>query len=189
MQKDYKSVPQAMRVHLGRLFGKNSVTAKTSERTMKEWKKTFNRVLDELEKYLEENIDTDELHHLMLLSGIYAARESLVEEEELFGYIEGITRLAFLLMGDLPDHRQRKPGRKRADHYKLNMFRTTVYTQTPYQKLNTLLYSGKVGFLKFKKNPREALNEFRDLNGFKANYKDFFRWYKQTYPDDYSKIF
>jgi len=182
-------VPQNMKVQLARLFGENSKEAKVSSRTPTQWKHTLNRVLDELSSYLENNIQTDELHQIMLHSGIFAARESLKEDDFWPGYSEGIARLAFLLMGDYPDHRKRKSGKKTNDHYKLDLFRSIHYSQDSHQKFRTLLLAWVCGFPELSKNPRDALREFRELHGYKTGYKEFFLWYRKTYPDDYSKIF
>ena len=114
-----QKVPKGWKVHLSRLFGQNSREAKKDNRTPAEWKRTLKKILDELYQYLEENVHTDEMHELMLYSCLYAAHESLKEKDFWPGYLEGITRLSFLLMGDYPDHRHRRGGKKTKNHYSL----------------------------------------------------------------------
>ncbi len=183
------SVPPAMKIQLARLFGSKSSVAKVNERTPRDWKLTLNQVLDELEHYLEKNVHTDTIHYLMLRSGLHSARESLKEEDFLLGYIEGITRLALLLIGDYPDHRKRKLGRKQANYYELSHFRSQIWLQNSNQRLNTLIAAWNLGILKLTKNPMDALGEFRDQYGFKPDYEAFFEWYKQIYPQDYASVF
>ena len=108
-----QKVPTSWKVQLSRLFGGNSIEAQKDNRTPAEWKKTLNKILDELYKYLEENVHTDEMHTLMLYSCLYAAHEALKEKDFWPGYLEGITRLSLLLMGDYPDHRRRRGGKKK----------------------------------------------------------------------------
>src|SRR5438876_12294495 len=129
------SVPEGMKVQLARLFGSTSREAQASSRSAAQWRKTFRRVTDELERYIETNVNTDELHFFLLLTCILAARESLKEDNFIIGYSEAITRLALLLMGDYPDHRRRAKGMKRGDHYKLDQRRRLSYSQNQSQKV------------------------------------------------------
>lgn len=69
-----------MRVQLAKLFGSDSQCARADRRSNAQWRRTLLDVLNELDRYLAENIVTDEVHMLMLLSGLYAARESLKQE-------------------------------------------------------------------------------------------------------------
>lgn len=141
-QPEVTTVPRAMQVQLARLFGSDSKEARSAARSSAEWRKTLKSLLHEIDRYIAHNIDTDELHHWMLLSGLAAADESLNEKHFGPGYAEGITGLALTLLGDYPDHCKRKPGRKKDDHYKLDRLRSMHWTQTPNQRLQTLLAVG-----------------------------------------------
>jgi hypothetical protein len=105
---------KSTQVQLARLFGSASKLATTDRRTAAQWRKTLKAVLGELDRYVSANVDTDELHRSMLLTGLVAADESLKQDDFWPGYAEGITRLALILLGDYPDHRRRKPGRAAA---------------------------------------------------------------------------
>ena len=176
-------------VQLARLFGASSPEALTQERTPKEWRKTLGKVLEELFRYTRENVETDELHWQMLLSCFAAAQESLKEEEFWPGYTEAITRLSLLLLGDYPDHRKRKTGKKKSGHYHLNHLRDLKFLQTNDQKLKVLLAAYSAGFPELSLAPLTALSEFRVAHGYGPDYRAFMKWYKTTYPRDYAAVF
>ncbi len=182
-------VPKSMQVQLARLFGTESREARAFTRTNAEWRKTLKAVLLELDRYVAENVDTDELHRFILLSGLAGADESLNDQDFWPGYAEGITRLALTLLGDYPDHRKRKPGRKKDDHYSLSRYRSGQWVQTPKQRFRTVLAAGAVGYPTLSAKPREALDEFRIRFGFKSDHADFMEWYRGTFPQDYAALF
>ena len=184
-----RDVPPSIKVQLSRLFGSQSVEARKDAFTDTEWKQNLHRILKELEQYLMHNVDTDKLHMYMIYTGFFAAEEALKEEDFWPSYTEAILRITFLLLGDYPDHRRRKGGRKREGHYGLQHFRSIRYIQNTDQKLRTLLAVPLLGLPKLEKDPREALHEFRGEVGFKATYKDFFKWYRERYGKDYSLVF
>ncbi len=187
--KEPITVTNATRIQLQRLFGSSAKVAQASQLTPNEYKKVLENVLDELERYLRENVQTDKVHYYMLLSGLYAAREALTEDDFYAGYIEGITRLALILMGDYPDHRKRKGGAKSSDYYNLRYHRSLVWLQSPDQKLKTLRTAWQVGKPKLSKDPMLALHEFREIYGDKPDYCAFLDWYKKNYPADYAAVF
>jgi hypothetical protein len=182
-------VPPAIRVQLSRLFGSQSIETKKDTFTDTEWKHHLHRILKELERYLRRNIDTDELHMYMICTGFLAAEEALKQEDFWPAYTEAILRITFLLLGDYPDHRRRKGGRKREEHYHLQRFRSVRYIQDTNQKLKTLLAVPRFGLPNLGKDPNDALHEFRGEFGFKKTYKDFFKWYKEKYGKDYALVF
>src|ERR1700689_3852032 len=94
------SVPQAMRIQLARLFGADSRCARAKRQSNAQWRKTLLNVLRELDRYVAANVvTTDDVHLFMLHSGLYAAHESLRQEDFWPGYAEGMTRVALVLMG------------------------------------------------------------------------------------------
>lgn len=64
------AVPQSMRVQLGRLFGADSRDSVQKHRTDREWKTTLRKVLHEVDRYIQANVDTDELHAMMIATGL-----------------------------------------------------------------------------------------------------------------------
>ncbi len=183
------SVPKAMQIQLARIFGNSSIELKTCERSDSQWKRTLQKMLDELFKYAENNIDTDQFHWFMICSGFAAASESLKDEEFWPGYTEGIMRVCYLLMGDYPDHRNYKGGRKKDQHYSLNALRTSTYLQTPKQKKKTIYVAANISYPSLEVNPRDAMSEFRAEKGSAGNVSDFIKWFKRRYPSDYAALF
>jgi hypothetical protein len=183
------AVPEGMQVQLGRLFGAESREARQTERTTREWKATLRRVLHEIYLYIQANVDTDELHTMMIASGFYAADESLKEEDFWPGYAEGITRVVLTLLGDYPDHRRRKAGAKPRHHYYLGSDRTLHYSQNAEQRFRTLLAAGSVGLPGLKTPPRDVLMDFRRRFGSKPTHAEFVRWFKKYFPDQYTAVF
>lgn len=183
------AVPKAAQVQLSRLFGSTSVEALKQNRTTAEWKRTLRKVLEELKRYIMANVDTDELHLTFIASGILAAEESLREDNFWPGYAEGLTRVAFTLLGDYPDHRQRKGGTKSSDYYGLQLCRSLHYTQSAEQRFRTLWGAGKVFGKKLSRSPEEVLVEFRSRFGNRPTHAHFLRWYKKNFPADYAAVF
>jgi hypothetical protein len=185
-------VPMGMQVQLARLFGSDSLEAKMDNRSPAQWKRTLRRVLSEMDRYIKANVETDDVHLSFLYSGLAAAYESLKDRDFWPGYVEGMTRLALILMGDYPDHRKRKGGRRQEDHYQLARCRTIRYIQTPNQKLNTLAAAtaaGPIIGINLSKGVFDVLREFREQAGFKVGYKVFLKWYREKYPKDYAAVF
>ncbi len=185
--KNTKSaVPKSMQVQLARLFGADSKEARRMQRSAKDWKATLRNVLHELDRYIQANVDTDELHATMIASGLFAADESLKEDDFWPGYAEGLTRVVLVLLGDYPDHRRRKGG---GDHCSLGLHRSVRYAQSTEQRFRTLLAAGVFGLPGLKTSPREVLAEFRTHFGSKSTHAQFVRWYKKQFPDEYTAVF
>lgn len=178
-----------MRAQLARLFGSTSKEARSEKRSIAEWRKTLKSVLGEMRRYIRDNVDTDYLHLSMLLRSLEAAERSLEEDNFWPGYVEAITRVIFLLLGDYPDHGKRKSGRKKEDYYALDRYRSVQWVQTTDQRLRTLLSAGPLRFPQLTKPPREALQEFRRDFGHEPGYREFLDWYRKVYAQDYTAIF
>jgi len=178
-----------MRVQLARMFGGTSREASASTRTPAEWRRTFGRVLVEIERYLDANVNTDELHYFLLMTCIWAGLESLKEDEFIIGYAEAVTRLAFLLMGDYPDHRRRKTGVKRADHYELKRHRSVAFSQNQHQKLNALNAAFRIGYPQGMPDAFGAFRDFRPEKSTIGTHRQFLLWFRGKYPKAYAGVF
>jgi hypothetical protein len=189
LEQKVSPVPRAMQVQLSRLFRSESKNTTATRRSRAEWRKTLKSVLAEIERYVAENVDTDELHLWMLRSGLAAAYASLEEEDFWPGYTEGITRLALTLLGDYPDHKKQKHRRKQDNHYSLKSYRSAQWVQTPEQRFRTLFAVDNVGYPKVSARPRDVLDDFRRRFGFKPSHADFLDWYRTNFAHDYAAIF
>lgn len=177
-----------MKIQLERLLGASPFLLRFDNPSPAEWRSALRKALRELDRYLAASVHTDEVHRIMLLSGLAAAHESLKQEKFWPGYVEGITRLALVLMGDYPDHRRCRPARRGRGGYRLDRFRDVRFHQTPEQKLRTLLAAPQIG-IELKTPPTRALSQFRRLFGPKAGHDEFFLWYRKTHPEDYAAVF
>lgn len=184
------AVTPATRAQLARLFGEASQEASREEMTSSQWRSVLRKVLDHLHSYLRANVPTDDIHSLMLCTGLASARKSLDQDDDFWpGFAEGMTRLALLLMGDYPDHRKNRPGSRKKNHFELRRLRTLRYTQDATQKLECLIAAYQFGLPKFRGDPLLALDEFRMQHGSEASYDDFIAWYKINYPENYVLVF
>ena len=176
-------------MQLSRLFGAGSKRASSSPQTPAQWRRTLAAVLNELAGYLAANVDTDALHEMMLASSLAAAREALKEEDFWPGYVEAITRISLLMMGDYPEHRRRTKGRKDQDHYKLDRLRTVGWSQNPHQRMTTLYAATRAGLPQLSGDTLDRLRKFRDLYGYSVSELAFLEWYRKEYPKDYAAVF
>ena len=182
-------VPRALQNQLARLFGANSREARLDSRSSAQWRKTLKRILLELDRYLRANVQTDDLHNLILASALAASDDALKSANFWPGYVEGLVRLALCLMGDYPDHRRRMSGKRRANHYDLNLDRSITFVQSAEQKFHTLFHAP---VLKLPKIPHpfwEVTEKFYDSHGYDRNKVQFMRWFKAEYPEAYASIF
>ncbi len=183
------AAPMAMQNQLSRLFGATSAEARKVARSPSEWKNTLRKVLHEISRYISANIDTHELHSLVIASGLCTADESLKNEDFWPGYAEGLTRVILALLGDYPDHHRRKGGGKASDHYRLQLYRSLQYAQNSDQRFRTLLASGIFGLLGLSRPPQEVSNEFRSRFGNEPSWRQFLGWYRKHFPGDYTAVF
>jgi hypothetical protein len=178
-----------MQVQLSRLFGTESKYARDDLKTDAQWRSTLKSVLSEVKAYLDANVDSDEFHTMQVYSGLLAASDALKQEDFWPGYTEGITRIALTLLGEYPDHRKRKSGRKDAGFYKLNLERTAQWTQAPEQRFRTLFHVGLTGFPQLSESPVEVLRKFRDKYGYQIDHGTFLEWYRKNFSKDYAAVF
>lgn len=178
-----------MKVQLSRLFGAESKIAMKGARSEVEWRHDLNLVLAELWSYVISNVETDTVHRVMLQSGFHSAGKALLTDQNFWpGYVEGITRIMLCLLGNYPDHRKRKAGSKKNDHYHLGKGRSAKWLQTQEQKLHMLFWTAPA-VLELSASPLNLLNDFRDEVGPEAPVTDFLGWYKKRFPEDYLKVF
>lgn len=180
-------LPPAVRNQLARLFGSSSAEATSPRRSTRQWRRTLQAILAELDRYRRATVRGDQLHEISLCAALSSAHHALETDDFWPGYVEGITRFAFLLMGDYPDHHVRKGGKRRSNHYDLRLYRTLFYSQNDQQQKRTLFAAWKV--LRLPKSFDEVIGEFREQRGYSASDADFIRWLKRNYPAAYAAVF
>jgi hypothetical protein len=177
-----------MKVQLSRLFGEQSKIAITDFRSDAAWRRDLRTVLSEIWNYFDANVETDSVHRVMLETGFDAAGMGLSQENFWPSYAEGLTRIVLCLLGSYPDHRKRKSGGKKKDHYKLDSDRSLRFVQTHEQRLHMLFWSASA-LLQLRSEPLNTIHEFREEVGLEVPFSQFLDWFKQKYPDDYLKVF
>jgi hypothetical protein len=182
-------VPPPVQIQLARLFGENSREARAEFRTRAQWRKTLKRILLELDRYQNANVQTDELHNLILASGLCASDDALKSEDFWPGYVEGLVRFALCLMGDYPDHRKRKTGKRRSDHYDLKANRSLIFVQNPEQQFRTLFSASQMKLPKIPRPFWEVTDEFYRSHSYSRRKGKFMKWFKRKYPEAYASIF
>lgn len=182
-------VPPALRILLARLFGASSALAKRTELSDSEWRRVLKALLAELYAYQIANLRTDEFHEVVLASGLASAHGSLSEVDFWPGYVEGIVRYALTLIGDYPDHRRRKPGRKKADHYDLTLRRSVTYPQSADQQYRTLWAAVDLGILGTKDKMWVLMDPFLSASDGNASSREKLDWFRSTYPAIYARAF
>src|ERR1035437_10282767 len=126
-------VPLSLQCLLQSMFGWSTKIGSSTYLSDSEFKKGVSKVLNELEKYLSENIYSDPSHQDELQRAIKSAQLYFSNEYWWPGVFEGIVRLSLLLMGDLPTHEKYSKGKKDDDFYKLNLQRSVGWTQNNSQ--------------------------------------------------------
>ena len=188
--KTPRAIPKAVSVQLNRLFGPESSEARCSTRSDAQWRKTVIAVLGEIDRYRRANIHTDAVHALMLDSGLLAAHLAAKKEEFFWpSVVEGLVRFALTLMGEYPDHRRRKGRAKGGEYYSLQLHRTVVVSQTPEQKYRLLWVASELGLFGMPHPMWQAVAPYHDQYGYKRSKAHFLEWFKQAYPEQYSRIF
>ena len=168
-----------------RLLGDESPEVTAVRRTPGQWKSSLRKLLTELEGYLEANVESDPVHEHYCQLALREAREVLKDADFWPEFAARLVFLVLLLMGDVPNHRRRRRGARRSDHFSLRRHRSVAYVQTAEQRYRLLYLAREMGAL--KRHPRDASFEFHSKQG-KRSRRSFLRWYREKYPDDYLKI-
>ena len=183
------AVPPAMSVLLSRVFGSESAVAKRTHMTDSQWRSTLDSLLTELFRYQQANVRTDEFHELILASSLASGQHSLASENFWPGFVEALVRYSLTLMGDYPDHRKRKPGRKTSEHYQLSLLRSVAFNQSTAQRMRTLYAAVDLGIVGTKKRMWQLMEPFYAEYGTRATQRQQLEWFRSTYPDIYARAF
>lgn len=180
---------EPMKNQMARLFGAQSKFANADYLTDAEWRIAFKKVTVELYRYMRQNVDTDPPHRELLESAFLCASHDLDTEDAYIGYIQALTRLCLVLMGDYPDHRKRRGKGKGKGYYGLQMCRSLEYTRSPNQRLWALDASRLLFVEGCDVKVFDELNKFRRQFGYEPTIADFLRWFAAEHPVHYAATF
>jgi hypothetical protein len=151
------------------------------------WKKVLKRITSAIEKSINKNIVTDEFHQSRFQLYIDKLKDACKSKNIIdIDVIHALTGIIFELIGGLPDY-NRRHVLNRNDNYILKMFRTIYYSQSPYQKMRTILEASRFEpFCKYHRYDELFSTYVHNYNG---NSEGFIQWYKEKYPEVYLKLF
>jgi hypothetical protein len=181
-QKKY-SVPISLQGSLQSMFGWGTKIGSSTHLSDSEFKKVVEKVLNELERYLSKNVQTDPFHQEELQRAIKSAKLYFNDEYWWPGVFEGLVRLSLLLMGDLPTHEKYSKGKKDNDYYRLDLHRSVGWFQNNSQKIRMIYYAERLG--KLDKKLWQLRKEFHESK----ESTDFILWFREKYPTEYAKVF
>lgn len=157
------------------------------KKDIKTWKKILNKLAKSIDKAIKINIESDGLHLLRLekySKQLEKATKNInCSQPEIILPLVGII---FELLGRTPNYRER-PRINRNTDYSLSDLRSLHYTQTNFQKLQTILEASR-------QKPFYDYHHFDDLfeayvSNFNGNPDEFIHWYKSEYPEVYLQLF
>ncbi len=170
------------------LLGGNTSYGHAGTVTSKYWIKDCRRLIEELEKYIEANVNTDKNHlneiryQIVVMKGTLRGKSSLDREPIL---ITALAKLCLLLLGDRPKHLRKKRVNK-PEFYILQNVRTLQYHQTPKQKAIVIKRECTTGNTQ-KLEGEEIKNLERRLKSLSSI--EFVNWFKGDYPNIYAELF
>jgi hypothetical protein len=190
--KERLCVPISFEYLLTHLFGKQQYHGYVGAVRASRWKRDMLKVLKYLRRSILLTVSADNHHKKQLLKTCDETSKLLDEASTINGMnvalIEGLTKLSFRFVGNLPDHWRRKsPYRDR--FWELNGHRSITYVQTDEQRAGLLIY-----LVDIRKLYKITLTEYEDLHeafyrGFKGNPSGFLDWFRNFFPKVYSDVF
>lgn len=177
-------VPMSFEYLMSSLFGQQFYHGYVGYLRLKRWKKDLIKILKTVRKTIEINIDTDEFHKNELCSkcdlGIRKLKESKYKDQLDVNMVESLTRIVFMLIGDMPEN-SRKKSTANPKCWKLDQARKITYVQTLHQRVWLIMHRARI---RGEKNPDydELWEKHFEYRGDKRR---FIEWYKEAYPDKY----
>lgn len=157
-----------------------------------EWKKTLLKILKYLKTAIKINLISDNYHKKNILelcdSLMKKIQEAKTIEQINIACIEKLLKLAFYLIGDIPNHWNNKnPYMEKL--WKLDGHRSLNFHQDEGQKVNLILYL--VDRTQKYKIDHSELDSLTSVfyRKFKGKNTDFLQWFKKEHCDVYCDIF
>jgi hypothetical protein len=171
---------------LRRLFGRSMLHVH-GVRRQRTWKRIQGRILNVLKKAIENNFDSDGFHKICINRYVRNIESACSSNEntdvEIILLLTGVT---LELLGCLPDYTNRK-ALNRKDDYFLCGLRSLRYTQTPYQRMRTIIEAARYKPYSDYHRSEDLYEEY--VTRYNGNSRAFLDWYKKKYPAAYAEIF
>ena len=183
-------VPMGMEYLFRRLFGNHTYYQFVGVKRPSDWKKSALKLTKTMKLAVEANVETNALHKARLLQICDLTRRDVKEANGIdainMGLIEGLTKLVFELLGDMPNNSDMKVVNK-PNHFLVRSKRTLLYHQSPEQKVDVILSLANDHHYK---SHVPSYIELRDKLWFEyAGAGEFINWFKSRYPDVYADVF
>lgn len=156
------------------------------------WRRLCRRLIEHLERYVRANVVTDRIHHAALEEAIEGLRRAVdaPEGERESELVTSFAYLCLLLLGDKPDHWERRGSVNRPEYYLLSQHRSVHYSQTPAQ-IARMIWTQCV-YPKWMANRESA--ELKKLDSTYWSHRrrhrdaEFVAWFRRLYPQEYLKL-
>lgn len=190
MRQENVNVTSAFALLMSLLFGIRNYQDFAGTHSLTIWKRHLKKLINTIRRSIIINITAvDDLHRKELIMlcdrTISAMQPAKTKDEVNLALIEGLVRLLFGLLGELPNHLG-KNSTSNDKLWELDKYRTVVYRQTSKQKVRLIC--------EIANNNIPGLPTASDLwtkwdYYFKRNDYDFINWFKQNYCDIYADVF
>ena len=190
--KDFITVPISYEYLMSGLFGKLNYHGHVGALITKYWKRDILKINKYIKKTIRLNVQSDQIHLNAMLKICDELEKQTKDSKTINGvnaaFVELYTTLIFLLLGNIPDHWNRRSPY--ADRFWLvNGHRSLEYHQTNLQKTYLIINAVDI-----RKIVKINLDDYEDMHqafyrGAKGDADRFIAWFKNTYPEKYCEIF
>ena len=177
---------------MSRLFGDDNYHGYVGAVRKPIWKKDLRKIIKYIRKSIELSVDADSFHKNRLITLCNSidnqlSNATLTSQMNLIA-IEGLIELAFLLIGNIPDHWRRKSPYS-DKFWGLDGHRRLTYSQSNEQKTYLIIH-----IVDIRREYTVEVEGYEDLHAvfyrkFKGKAHEFISWFKKNYPNLYCKIF
>jgi len=131
--RDRVALPIEVEHFLTNVLGR-SLHGTTGFPRTREWRGYCTRLFDHLQRYVDTNLVTDATHRDHVQHTLRSLKDAVRKQQAREALlVTGLVRLCLLLLGDFPNHWQKKVV-NRPEYFALDRFRTVHYSQSPEQR-------------------------------------------------------
>ena len=191
-QREWVNVPISLEYLFSSLFGKAKYHGYVGAVSARTWKKDLAKTAKYISKAIELNARTDAFHRRELLETcerlISHIEGAKTVDQANVAAVESLVRLVFMLLGDVPDHWNKKSP-YRDSSWRLDAHRSHQFCQSSVQKVRLLIdLVDQRGCLKLDLGEYGSLLEaYVRCSGGSPD--EFLEWFKREYPAAYCEVF